>query len=54
MESEGNSEELVRAIVGKERVGHVVVRNIIDIEVGKQSIMDFESYYRDLGYELRL
>ncbi|PHT80833.1 hypothetical protein T459_13848 [Capsicum annuum] len=54
VELENDFEDLVRAIVGKEGVKHMVVRNILDMEVGKQSILDFESDYGELGYELGL
>ncbi|PHU12169.1 hypothetical protein BC332_19099 [Capsicum chinense] len=53
-ESEDDFEELVHAIVGKEGVEHMVVCNILDMEVRKQGIMDFGRDYGELGYELGL
>ena len=51
VELENDFEELVHAIMGKQGVEHMVVRNILDMEVGKQSIMDFGSDYGELGFE---
>ncbi|PHU05720.1 Tropinone reductase 2 [Capsicum chinense] len=52
VKSKGDSEELVRAIVSKEGFEHMVVRNILDMEVGKWSIMNFGRDYKEVGYEL--
>ncbi|PHT37729.1 hypothetical protein CQW23_21302 [Capsicum baccatum] len=54
VELEDDFEELVRAIVGKKGVKHMVARNILDMEVGKWNIMNFGRNYRELGYELEI
>ncbi|PHT77719.1 hypothetical protein T459_15771 [Capsicum annuum] len=54
VELEDEFEELVHAIVGKEGVEHMVMCNMLDMEVGKQSIMDLGRDYGELGYKLGL
>ncbi|PHT65020.1 hypothetical protein T459_29445 [Capsicum annuum] len=54
VEFDDDSEELVPTIVGKKEVEHMVMHSILDMEVGKWSIMDFHRDYRELGYELGL
>ncbi|PHT31303.1 hypothetical protein CQW23_27640 [Capsicum baccatum] len=41
-------------IVGKMRVEHVVVHYTLDMDMEKQSIMDFGSDYVELGYKLEV